>query len=137
MGDRSNIIIESDDKSRIYLYSHWDGERLIESAIHGASSGRTNDAPYLARVIAQHMYRNESLDDETGYGISAYPTDNEHPYIVFTEDGNVHFESEGGTVLTKPVRGIQFVEHVTSIEGWQERAEQNELYDMVIARIGR
>ena len=136
MGDRSNIVIESSDKSRIYLYSHWGGERVIESAVHGASSCRTDDAPYLARIIAQHMYRNESLDADTGYGISAYPTDNEHPYIVFTEDGNVHFEAEDGTRLTKPVRGIEFVEHVTSIDDWQGRADQDVLYDIVIKQIG-
>ena len=36
MGNRSNIRVDFHGATPIYLYSHWDGERVIESAVERA-----------------------------------------------------------------------------------------------------
>lgn len=82
MGDRSNIVIEQGDGSRVWLYGHWMGEDSINVVRDTLSHReRWSDAPYLARMLFNRMTRGSELGD-TGYGISTSMCDNEHPVIV-------------------------------------------------------
>jgi hypothetical protein len=82
MGDRGNIVIEQSDNSRIYLYSHWGGSGLatdLQNAL--AKRWRWDDEAYLARIIFDVMTDNQH-GEETGFGISTTPPDNEYPILV-------------------------------------------------------
>lgn len=124
MGDRSNVVIETQfgkESSRVYLYSHWSGTSILESILHGLRSNRVDDPPYLARIIFEHMIRND-IGRETGFGISAFISDNEHPIPVITVGGwgsptTVHFEDVQGEKLVEPIDYKKFLEaqvHVDS-----------------------
>lgn len=82
MGDRANVVIQQGDGKRIYLYSHWGGYELPESLAVGLDKGRGrwDDESYLARIIFREMGAGQ--EGETGFGISTYPPDNEHPFLV-------------------------------------------------------
>jgi hypothetical protein len=79
MGDRANIKMVYQDKSKVYFYTHWAGSELPETlkAALIRGKGRWTDEPYLARIIFSEMIQNEVMS-ETGYGISPYLCDNEH-----------------------------------------------------------
>lgn len=91
MGDRSNICVLQSRESRavgghdgaVWMYGHWLGagaaEVLSEALARGY--GRWDDEAYLSRIIFSEMIR-ESVLDETGYGLSVYPIDNEYPILV-------------------------------------------------------
>ena len=82
MGDRSNIVVKQHDGSRVWLYGHWMGEdsiRIVRDVL--AERERWNDAPYLARMLFAKMTQGDPAGS-TGYGISTYMCDNEHPVIV-------------------------------------------------------
>lgn len=82
MGDRGNIVI-NDGPHPTYLYTHWTGSSL-HIPLHAALKrvpGRWNDGPYLARAIFCEMVKGREME-ETGYGISTYPSDNSHPFLV-------------------------------------------------------
>lgn len=141
MGDRSNIVIEStygSETNRVYLYSHWDGENVIKSAVHGLSTGRATDNQYLARIIFDNMVGTDQ-GTETGYGISADIGDNEHPILVITdaEGTQVYFEQawsgKPSTALTRKVPYTEFLAIVKGIEDWEKKAQLNELYKPLIA----
>lgn len=135
MGDRSNIAVENFDGSRVYLYAHWGGEPIIKSAIHGLKSGRADDPAYLARIIFEHMIRKDP-GSVTGFGISAGIEDNEHPILVISNASNnvqVWFEGES---RTEPATAEVFISLVEGIDSWKERAESNELYDVLISKLG-
>ncbi len=90
MGDRANICYH-DDGGTIYFYTHWDGEELpnILRAALLRGKDRWNDNAYLARVIFCEMIKDDVLG-LTGYGISTYLMDNEHPLIyVYPGDQTV------------------------------------------------
>jgi len=82
MGDRANIKMVYENDVEIYFYTHWGGSELPETLksalIRGQS--RWDDEPYLARIIFSEMIQDEIMDT-TGYGISPYECDNEHPII--------------------------------------------------------
>jgi hypothetical protein len=83
MGDRANIEMVFEDGNKIYFYTHWAGSELpntLKSALI-RGKGRWDDEPYLARIIFSEMIQDE-IFDTTGYGISPYLGDNEHPIIV-------------------------------------------------------
>lgn len=152
MGDRSNIVIENayGTPSRVYLYGHWEGERIIKSAVHGLTSGRATDIDYLARVVFENMLvRSESIGTELGYGISARLGDNEHPVLVISDRPKtdeheagvvVYFETqplwgEDFEVATKKIPYREFLTIIESIENWQDLTERNELYAPLMARM--
>lgn len=85
MGDRANIVMVYDNDEKIYLYTHWGGYRLATDLQHALIRGesRWDDDSYLARIIFSEMIQGEVLE-ETGYGISPYMCDNEHPLIYVT-----------------------------------------------------
>lgn len=101
MGDRSNIVIEygiakgEEKPPRVYLYSHWDGPDIINSAVHGLGSDRTDDEAYLARIIFSHMVKND-IDSETGFGIAPSAPDNEYPFIVINPRAQTVAIEKGG-----------------------------------------
>lgn len=82
MGDRGNICMEMNDGGRVFFYSHWTGRELPETLKSALVRGknRWNDEPYLARIIFNEMTTGYELE-ETGFGISTYETDNNHPTI--------------------------------------------------------
>jgi len=59
MGDRGNIYIshntEGEAAAGVWLYSHWGGSRLLETAIKGVLAGRVGDPDYLTRTIFCNM----------------------------------------------------------------------------------
>jgi hypothetical protein len=101
MGDRSNIVIASNDGTRVYLYAHWSGDDVLASALVGLNSGRTDDTPYLARIIFCDMVKNEKPGDETGFGISGFLSDNNYPILVLSENETGWFEDEDKNIISK------------------------------------
>lgn len=86
MGDRANIAIKqevkSDEPVYIYFYTHWTGSELpviLQSALKRGRS-RWGDDSYLNRIIFSEMIQ-DSVLDETGYGISTSLGDNGHEII--------------------------------------------------------
>lgn len=92
MGDRSNIILDMGNDSKIYLYGHWMGDRSIDILHEALSKGeRWNDEPYLARMIFSAMVKDD-IDGSTGYGLATYPQDEDYgnpPLIVNCSDQTV------------------------------------------------
>jgi hypothetical protein len=83
MGDRGNIVMEQEDGNRIYFYSHWGGSDLphvVQEALNRGQD-RWDDEAYLARIIFCELVRGNE-PSTTGYGISTYECDNEHPHVV-------------------------------------------------------
>jgi hypothetical protein len=105
MGDRSNIYFPDDsgkDRLRrgIYLYSHWEGPALFEYAQaaldSSAARSRWNDAPYLTRIVVQHILMNHADSASgSGWGLSPSLCDNEYPILVIdASDGRVWFAEQ-------------------------------------------
>lgn len=150
MGDRSNIVVENSfglgigsveaKAKRVWLYSHWSGQSGILSALTGLRSGRAqHDASYLARIIFSRMVK-DSIDSETGYGISTTLGDNEHPIIVISvasDDTYVWFEDETGEQLSQPLTREQFETIVKQIIPLDAAmlAARGELYEKLIEMI--
>lgn len=139
MGDRSNVVIEDFDGSRVYLYAHWAGEDILKSAVHGLESGRYNDSAYLARIVFEHMIRNDR-GLETGFGISTVIQDNEHPIFVISNHDQfngtrVWFENASGDAVSEQIPHTEFLDIVYLIEGWEELTEVGELYETLISNM--
>ena len=72
MGDRGNIVVinkryGSDDYEGVWLYSHWGGSRLEETATKAVErSGRVGDPSYLTRVIFCSMLADQFSDLDFG-----------------------------------------------------------------------
>ena len=82
MGDRSNIVIEQHDGSRVWLYGHWMGSDSIDIVRTVlARHDRWEDESYLARMIFNKMTEGDPKGS-LGYGISTSMCDNEYPVIV-------------------------------------------------------
>src|SRR5277367_2869417 len=97
MGDRGNIAIKQHDSTVkeesafLYLYSHWAGRslphKLQKALIRGKD--RWSDEPYLSRIIFCEMIGSgNELQELTGFGITTYITDNEHPLLVVDAETN-------------------------------------------------
>ena len=116
MGDRSNIVVQEANGSRIFLYGHWMGEDSIKVAYDVLSrKQRWNDSPYLTRMLFEEMISG-AYDKETGYGISTTMCDNEYPLIVLEPSTQtawleVYIWGEGGRFeqLTQPITFEDFV----------------------------
>jgi len=66
MGDRGQVLIED---IGVYLYTHWDANRLIEAVKRAITKKqRWDDPEYLARIIFCEMVK-ENINGSTGYGI--------------------------------------------------------------------
>lgn len=133
MGDRVNIVIQGRDNSRVYLYSHWDGESVLKSAVAGLKSSRVNDEQYLARIVFQSMLGGDT--GETGYGISALIGDNQYPVLVIDAaamNTSVHFEKEDKSPLTKPMPYQEFLALVEANPIWADDENLYGIFDSLI-----
>lgn len=83
MGDRRNVRIEEESGGQIFLYTHWDGSDLpdIVASALDRGRGRWGDEAYLTRIIFSEMIKGD-VEGETGYGISTYQCDENHPDVV-------------------------------------------------------
>jgi len=98
MGNRGNIKV-----GEVYLYTHWEGSDLKEILKQALIRGkeRWDDEAYLTRIIFCEMIKNNVMES-TGYGISTYICDNEHPILevdcnkqeirIQSEDKNISFK---------------------------------------------
>ena len=86
MGDRGNVFFVDSDSGKqlggIYMYTHWAGSVLpaILRAALSRGEGRWGDSQYLARIVFCELVQ-ESVLDETGFGLSTQICDNEHAVI--------------------------------------------------------
>lgn len=138
MGDRVNIVVQGYEGSRVYLYSHWDGERVLKSAVKGLKSGRVTDAQYLPRIIFQDMLGSD--DGETGYGISSVIGDNQYPILVIDAESmnpSVHFEKEDKTPLTKPMPYQEFLALVEADPIWADDENLYGIFDSLIEKMAK
>lgn len=118
MGDRGHVHVEPGDGSGgVFFYAHWRGTSLPEVVASALDRGRArwNDPPYLARIIFSELIVGSVLD-ETGYGISAQPTDTGDGFRV------VHVNVEGGVVALErageATKAFTFDEFVSTRPGW-------------------
>lgn len=84
MGDRGNIkVVSSETPEGIYFYSHWGGSELARTLQQGLQRGKGcwDDESYLNRIIFCEMIKMNVMG-ETGYGISTFECDNEHPILT-------------------------------------------------------
>jgi len=86
MGDRANVKIvqhsnKPDRAENIYLYTHWGGHDLPQSlqCAMEFARGRWTDESYFTRCLITEICK--SATDATGFGVSTYPTDNEHDIL--------------------------------------------------------
>lgn len=84
MGDRGNVaMIQDDEKSVVYLYTHWGGTELAHTVqLALKKKWRWSDSPYLTRIIFEEMVPKQYHGAETGFGISTVICDNEYPIVV-------------------------------------------------------
>lgn len=102
MGDRGNVFFVDGTAGKqlagIYMYTHWSGGFLpaIVRAALKRGQGRWGDSQYLARIIFCELVQ-ESVMEETGFGLSTEIGDNEHA-IVRVDDTKqrVSFHDAGG-----------------------------------------
>jgi len=83
MGNRGNICMEEGDGKKIYFYGHWSGDglfKILQSALKRGHS-RWSDEQYLSRIIFCEMVKGDE-QNLSGFGISTYVGDNEHPILV-------------------------------------------------------
>jgi hypothetical protein len=113
MGDRGHVHVEMETDVGVWLYSHWGGSTLPKTVADALERGRARwgDPPYLARIIFSEMIKEEVMG-ETGYGISARPTD--------MGDGGrvVHVDLSRSTVILEHWGGGKVSSHETM--GFQE-----------------
>lgn len=108
MGDRGNIAVVQPDGGRVYLYTHWDGSQIgaiLQDALK--KRWRWDDPAYLTRIIYDTLV-GPAFGQETGYGITTTPPDNEHPILV-VEDGLVTAVEVHGVIVTGPWTYEEFI----------------------------
>lgn len=86
MGDRGNVVVQYDNGSEVFLYTHWGRSELKETVADALDRGRDrwNDDSYLARIIFSEMTR-DYIEDETGFGISPFITDGDRTVVINCE----------------------------------------------------
>jgi hypothetical protein len=130
MGDRANVAILSYSASpvthygkpevegevdAVVLYTHWGGTDLpidVQTAL--TRRERWDDPAYLARIVFCRMI-GDSLEDGTGFGITANSlSDNSYPILVL-DCQTERIASRNEDDWRRPVRdpeGIPFAEYV-------------------------
>lgn len=126
MGDRGNIVLwfrryGTEDVTPIFFYSHWGGSMLPETLVKALDSdagrNRWQDDSYLARIIFDQLTFGDQ-GSETGFGISPWETDNEHPLVnVNLDDMTVNFE--GSKTFYSYEEFISLVKSDQQLEGWK------------------
>lgn len=116
MGDRANIVIESDTDmfpSPVYFYTHWSGYSIKASLKKALIKGRErwDDPQYLARVIFQTLIGKDN--DVIGFGISTKIGDNDRPLItVSMKERKVR--QRGQSLESQPTQEWTFEEFTTT-----------------------
>jgi hypothetical protein len=137
MGDRGNIVLhygthKTRDGEReydpVYLYTHWHGSELPAILARALDRGRErwDDPSYLARIIFSEMVGSDEQDawpgiaapGTTGFGISPWAPDNEHPLLhVFLEQQLVEMSYDDRAMPTEPSVGYdEFIAQVMATE---------------------
>lgn len=101
----ANVCMMEERGGKIYFYSHFGGKELpitLKNALVRGKS-RWGDEPYLARIIFSEMIKGNE-DETTGYGISTYETDNDHPILY------VNSSKKEVTVRAKTFTFNEFIE---------------------------
>jgi len=84
MGDRANVCVQERGE-RVYLYTHWGAEGLIDAVRDAIKLGwRWDDGQYLARIVFQACLP-DTLS-EAGWGISAVVGDGADRVLVLDAD---------------------------------------------------
>ena len=81
----------------IYMYTHWSGSFLpaIVRAALKRGQGRWGDSQYLARIVFCELVQ-ETVMEETGFGLSTQIGDNEHAIVrVDDNEQRVSFHDPG------------------------------------------
>jgi hypothetical protein len=88
MGNRANIVIRQhggqEIDGNIWVYVHLHGSvlaRVLQAALKRGRK-RWNDETYLTRIIISQVAIEVGVDSNTGMGVSTYPTDNNHPWLI-------------------------------------------------------
>lgn len=115
MGDRGNIVIRGGG-SQVFLYTHWEGSEIAETA-RAALAFRTrwDDPQYLARIVFDVLKHGH--DGTTGFGITSNLHDNGHPLLIIDCDKQqVFLESDDRSDFRKvgpDARPLSFEDFVT------------------------
>jgi hypothetical protein len=118
MGDRGNIVMvqhpHKGPKSFIYFYGHWSGHGMpltLRKALK-RGEGRWDDESYLGRIIFCELIGNaENLKETTGFGISAYITDNDYPLLIVDSEAQTVSASHPDRPA-EPYKTVSFAEYV-------------------------
>ncbi len=107
MGDRGNIVILEREAPPLFLYTHWGGSDLVRYAAAGLrrAPDRWNDPAYLARSVFVALLDGD--DGTTGFGISTYPPDNEHPFLVLDSNQDAYECRPNGALSAQAFRGAK------------------------------
>lgn len=83
MGDRGNIRLKQPNGQSIWLYTHWSGTEMPATLQAGMKLGigREYDPSYYNRSIITEFTRGARDGDNTGFGVSLDPGDNEHDIL--------------------------------------------------------
>ena len=92
MGERANIKITQGSKGNAWLYTHWTGDRIVETLAQGLQrakdAGRLTDPPYATRIIFDTL--TGCTGDDLGFGIhlgAEEPDSNyANPEVVWSDD---------------------------------------------------
>lgn len=121
VGDRGNIyIVERMGRETrgVFLYTHWTGSDLPE-VVHKAlaKEWRWHDAPYLARIVFDVLTEGDH-GSETGFGISTFIPDNEHPILVLDTMRQEAWAADSGSLLQPIGQKMPFKDIVAEKPGW-------------------
>ena len=80
MGDRANVVVlQWSDNPPVVLYSHWYGERFLQTARDSVDSNpRIGDPSYFTRLLIREVTHDSSMLSGVGTSLD----DNEHPVLV-------------------------------------------------------
>jgi|SRR5215471_301115 len=116
MGDRANVAIEQwrPDGARIYIYTHWDGydlpDMLADALNTKSARARWKDDSYLTRILIDQITKS-GRDEETGYGVSTYITDNSYNVLVVNPtSGTVHVENDQNVKIGEHVNFQTYID---------------------------
>jgi len=114
MGDRAQIGIKQHNGSKIYLYSHWNGEEVYKALARALGrEQRWDDPEYLARIIFCEMVKGQE-SEETGYGIGIEVHDDIGHHIPVLDCSSQTIEWEPGSYASNripdPCSFMAFVE---------------------------
>jgi len=104
MGDRGEVQVGD-----VYLYTHWDADRLPEIVKAAMVRGRKvwDDGEYLARVIFCEMIKDEVMG-LSGNGISTQPFDAWRRIYINTDERSIIIRDNGKFVIN-----MSFEDYVT------------------------